>query len=169
MFSEIRAKNHENDILRKTVEHLKQQVRNKSPNASPAKVFNGGQSVNGSPLRNFTTSRSPVRSNSSPYKNFVNNSTSKVNSSKNVHFFVNFLCDLYISSAGVLRHCDHSIAKNASKNMFDLLSELKDEEYQLRGDLSDKVKRELRAEHNKVNEGLKDIRRNVGAHYVKGR
>ena len=61
------------------------------------------------------------------------------------------------------------MAKNASKNMFDMLSELKDEEYMLRGDLSDKIKRELRNEHTKVNEGLKDIRKNVGAHYVKGR
>jgi len=37
--------------------------------------------------------------------------------------------DLYISTAGILRHCDHTIAKNSAKIMFDQLSELKDEEY----------------------------------------
>jgi len=39
----------------------------------------------------------------------------------------------------------------------------------LRGDLSDKLRRKMRKEHNIVNEGLKDIRKNIGAHYNNGR
>lgn len=53
--------------------------------------------------------------------------------------------------------------------MFDTLQDLRDEHYQLRGDISDKIARELRSEHDKVNEGLKDIRQNVGANYSKGK
>lgn len=167
LINEIRIKDQENNILRNMVDDLKERLEQKPATPMEAKVYN---SVNGSPFRTYTTSRSPNRSQSSPYKNFMlNNPTSKVNSSKNINFFINFLSDLYISCAGILRHCDHTIAKTASKNMFDLLSELKDDEYQLRGDLSDKLKRTLRNEHNKVNEGLKEIRKNVGANYLKGR
>jgi len=83
---------------------------------------------------------------------------SKINSSKNTEFFVNLLSDLYVSCAGILRHCGHSLAKNSAKKMFDTLQDLRDEHYQLRGDISDKIARELRSEHDKVNEGLKDIR-----------
>lgn len=117
-----------------------------------------------SPVKDLTTSRSPARNEPTPRPNI-----SKINSSKNVEFFVALLSDLYVSCAGILRHCGHSVAKIAAKKMFDSLQDLKDEHYQLRGDLSDKVARELRSEHEKVNQGLKDIRQNVGANYAKGK
>jgi hypothetical protein len=47
--------------------------------------------------------------------------------------------------------------------MFDKLTELKDDEYELRRDIDDEILRDFRAEHNIVNDGLKDIRKNLGA------
>lgn len=164
---EIALLNSENDHLKNTIDDLELQlveykqlypeedqapiteakIFQKAKNRAKSKIAhkNPNRSSTGSSLGRYSTSRSPGRSPESPWSKFdLSRLKKRAHSSKNVTFFVNFLCDLYISTAGIFRHCDHSLAKRSAKTMFDMLTELKDEEYQLRGELSDKVKRELR-------------------------
>lgn len=93
----------------------------------------------------------------------------KINNSKNVILFLNFLSDLYITMAAVFRLCEKTEEKNLAKKLFDNLNELKDDESKLRNEISDSSKRKFRKDHNVINDTLKEIKKTIASKYHRGR
>ena len=95
------------------------------------------------------------------------NESKKGSNLENSFFFISLLNDLYISLAGLMRVAELSAERSRAKELFDKFTELKTETEKLKSPLTDSFKRQLRRDHNAVNEGIKDLKRALTEDYMK--